>query len=225
MDSFKSYLKNTLKNKPTTVSSTLKNFKKYLHKANKANIKTDLKFDDIKVKPMVGDFVFLLPNELKKLHNFYGSEFINGTWKHILQRYLFSCFTGLRIGDIENITEDNFVDDNLVYTALKTGKLTRQKLNKTALDLIQLPQVFEGTYSREHINRELKNIAKVCGIKKRLYYHSSRHTFATNFLIQGGQIQNLQKLLNHSKIDTTMVYIHVVENFMNEDLKLMDQII
>ena len=225
LDSFKSYLKNTLKNKPTTVSSTLKNFKKYLHKANKANIKTDLKFDDIKVKPMVGDFVFLLPNELKKLHNFYGSEFINGTWKHILQRYLFSCFTGLRIGDIENITEDNFVDDNLVYTALKTGKLTRQKLNKTALDLIQLPQVFEGTYSREHINRELKNIAKVCGIKKRLYYHSSRHTFATNFLIQGGQIQNLQKLLNHSKIDTTMVYIHVVENFMNEDLKLMDQII
>ena len=225
LENFKSYLKNTLKNKPSTVESTLKNFKKFLHKANSANIKTDLKFNDIKVKSMVGDFVFLLPNELKKIHDFYGSPFINGTWRAVLQRYLFSCFTGLRIGDIEKITEDNFLDDFLVYTAQKTGKITRQKLNKTALNLIEMPQVFEGSYSREYINRELKHIAKVCGIKKRLHFHSSRHTFATNFLIQGGQIQNLQKLLNHSKIETTMIYTHVVDSLMNDELKLMDGIL
>ena len=225
LERFKSYLKNTLKNKPTTVESTIKNFKKFLHKANTANIKTELKFSDIQVKSMVGDFVFLLPDEVKKLHDFYGSPFINGTWKHILQRYLFSCFTGLRIGDIEKITEDNFLEDYLVYTAQKTGKITRQKLNQTALNLIEMPQVFEGAYTREHINRELKNIAKVCGIKKRLHYHSSRHTFATNFLIQGGQIQNLQQLLNHSSIETTMIYTHVVESLMNDDLRLMDGIL
>ena len=225
LDTFKGYLKSTLKNKPSTVEGTIKNFKKYLHQANKASIKTDLKFNDIKVKPMVGDYVFLLPDELKKLHDFYVSPFINGTWKDILQRYLFSCFTGLRISDIEKISEDNFLDDHLVYTAQKTGKITRQKLNQTALNLIDLPQVFNGSYSREHINRELKNIAKVCGIRKRISYHSSRHTFATNFLIQGGQIQNLQKLLNHSKIETTMIYTHVVDSLMNDELKLMDDIV
>ena len=37
LDRFKSYLKNTLKNKPTTVESTIKNFKKFLHKANTAS--------------------------------------------------------------------------------------------------------------------------------------------------------------------------------------------
>lgn len=174
---------------------------------------------------MKGDFTFLLPAEVKRLHEFYGSPFINSTWKNILQRYLFSCFTGLRISDLEGLEPDNFFEDTIVFTSQKTSKLQRIKLNETAKDLIQLPKIFNENYTREYINRELKEIAKACGIKKRLYFHSSRHTFATNYLISGGQLQNLQKLLGHSKIETTMVYAHVVDSLMDKEVGYLDGIV
>ena len=219
---FRVYLKNTLKNKPTTIESTLKNFKKYLHAANSKGIRTELHYTQISIGSMTGDFTFLLPVEIKRLLTYYHNEFINEAWKAIQQRYLFSCYTGLRISDIELITEDNFVENTLVFTANKTGKLQKIKLNSTAKSLINLPEVFKGNFTREHINRELKHIAKACGINKRLSFHSSRHTFATNYLIAGGQIQNLQKLLGHSKIETTMVYAHTVESLQNKEIELMD---
>ncbi|MFI1770978.1 tyrosine-type recombinase/integrase [Thalassobellus citreus] len=225
LQKFKMYLKNNLKNKPATIQSTIKNFKKYLHIANKSGIKTTLHYSDITVKSMKGDFTFLLPKELKALHLFYNSPFINATWKNILQRYLFCCFTGLRIGDIEKLTEDNFIENTIVFTSGKTDKFQRIKLNETAKALISFPHIFDNNYTREYINRELKEIAKSCGIKKRLYFHSSRHTFATNYLIKGGQIQNLQKALGHSKIETTMVYAHVVDSLMNEEIGNLDDIV
>lgn len=212
-------------NKGPTIEGTLKNFKKYLHLAETKGIKTELKYDDIKIGSMKGNFTFLLPKELKALYEFYNSPFINNSWKDILQRYLFSCFTGLRISDIETITQDNFIDNHLVWQAKKNEKLQRIVLNATAKNLFELPYIFNGVYTREHINRELKAIAKACNIKKRLYFHSARHTFGTNYLIAGGNIRNLQKILGHSKIETTEIYAHVVDELMNKEINLMDDLI
>ncbi|MFC0605875.1 tyrosine-type recombinase/integrase [Winogradskyella pulchriflava] len=212
-------------NKKPTIEGTLKNFKKFLRAANDKNISTKIKYTQIKVGSMKGDFTFLLPEEVKALYDFYNSPFINSTWKNILQRYLFSCFTGLRIGDIEIISEENFIDEYLVWQSNKGGKFNKIKINATAKSLINFPHIFNGQYTREHINRELKLIAKACGIKKRLYYHSSRHTFGTNYLIAGGSLVNLKKALGHSKIETTMVYAHAVESIMNTEIELMDGII
>lgn len=212
-------------NQPATIEGSIKNFKKYLHAANIKGIKTHLSYTDVKVKRMKGNITFLLPDEVNKLHQFYMSPFINPTWKHILQRYLFSCFTGLRISDIERITEANFVGNHLVWQAFKGEKINQILLNKTAKELVSFPDIFKGNYTRQYINRELKEIAKVCGIKKRLYYHSSRHTFGTNYILAGGSIKNLQKAMAHSSIETTMIYAHAVEAVMNTEIGLMDQLI
>jgi integrase/recombinase XerD len=222
---FRSYLKHTLDNKSATIEGTMKNFKKYYNAANEAGLKLKMKPNKIKIGDMKGDFTFLTPEEVKTLHTFYRQPYINTTWCNILKRYLFSCFTGLRIGDIETINEDNFFDDNLVFNASKGGKITRLKLNDTAKSLIKLPHVFDGDYTRQYINRELKLIAKACNIKKRLYFHSSRHTFATNYLMCGGNVEELQELLNHSDIKTTMVYVHVVKKMKDRGIDRMDSII
>lgn len=225
LNNFKHWLKTHEKNKPATVQIAVKNFKKYLKMANDKKIRTPLHYTDVKVQKVEGEITFLLPAEVKALHQYYNSAFISPTWKSILQRYLFSCFTGLRISDIKAIKEENFIDDVLVFNSFKSEKLQRIKLNKTAIALVEFPQVFNGKFSEQVINRELKKIATACNIKKRLYYHSSRHTFATNYLIAGGQIQNLQKLLGHSKVDTTMIYSHVVESLMNKEVGLLDGIL
>lgn len=48
-------------------------------------------------------------------------------------------------------------------------------------------------------------ITKPCG------FHSLRHSFATHFLEIGGGIFQLQKLMGHKQLRTTMVYIHLQE--------------
>ena len=222
---FRQWLKKTMKNAPATVEIATKNFKKYLHIANENGIKTELSYSSIKVKDVRGEITFLTPEEVKKLYAYYCEADIYPTWKNVLQRYLFSCFTGLRISDIEQLTEANFIDNILVFTAQKTGKLQRIKLNKTALSLIEMPHIFVSDYAQQTINEELKLIAKAKNIKKRLYFHSARHTFATNYLLAGGQVQNLQKLLGHSDISTTMKYVHVVDSLMNKEIGMLDDIV
>ncbi|QQV89955.1 integrase [Cellulophaga phage Ingeline_1] len=221
----RSHCRKVLKNKEATIESTMKNFKKYLHFANKNGINTPLLFSDISVKKMIGQRLFLMPEELKLMYDYCNSPFINNTHHKILKRYLFSCFTGIRLSDSETIKNENFIGGYLAFTMVKTNKFIRIKLNKTALSLIELPDVFDDNFSRKHINEELKVIAATLGINKRLYFHSSRHTFATNFLISGGNVVNLKKLLGHSNIDETMNYVHIVESITDTQIEYLDSIV
>lgn len=45
-------------------------------------------------------------------------------------------------------------------------------------------------------------------------WHALRHTFASHFIMRGGNILTLQKLLGHAKIDHTLVYAHLAPDFM-----------
>ena len=60
------------------------------------------------------------------------------------------------------------------------------------------------------MNKALKEIANICSIKKKVHFHVARHSFATNFLRKGGKIEDLQVIMDHSDIQTTMVYVHIV---------------
>ena len=139
--------------------------------------------------------------------------------------FLFSCFTGLRISDVTNLTNDNIIENTLAFTAVKTSKFQRISLNDSAKKYLDPKLIFKSAYTGEYINRELKNIAKICGIRKVITYHVARHTFATNFLICGGRVENLQKILGHSKITDTMIYVHIVESITDIQIHNMDEIL
>ena len=76
--------------------------------------------------------------------------------------------------------------------------------------------------SNQKVNAYLKEIAVGCKIKKTLTFHLARHTFATTFLISGGKVEVLQKLLSHSRIDTTMIYVHITRDVERKQLQLLD---
>jgi site-specific recombinase XerD len=221
----KAHFKKIDKNTDATIGSLVKSFKKYLHIANKRGIVTPLMFDDIHNKTFVGSRTFLDAAELDRLNKYFNSEFLNDTHKNVLSRFLFSCFTGLRISDIQKITRENIIGDVLVFSAEKTNKLQRIQLNKTALSFLNKKSLFSGTYTPEYINRELKEIAKIVGIRKKVTFHVARHTFATNFLIYGGRVEVLQKLLGHSKITETMIYVHIVESISDDQIHQMDEML
>jgi integrase/recombinase XerD len=219
------YFEKKEKNLPHTLQTVAKNFKKYLHIANKKGIITSLNYTDIKTPRCISNRTFLDAIEIKKLNDYYTSGFINESLKAILGRFLFSCFTGLRISDNKAISKDNIVGDVLIFFAQKTGKIQRIQLNQSALSFVGDNTIFTGDYSEAYINRELKVIAKTCGITKHISFHVARHSFATNFLICGGRVEVLQKLLGHSKIEQTMDYVHIVESITNMQIHNMDDIL
>lgn len=219
------HFKTVEKNSPHTLQTLAKNFKKYLHIANNRGIKTPMNYKEIKTPKCISNRTFLEGHEIIKLNQYYNSDFINENLKNILARFLFSCFTGLRISDILKLSPLNIIGDVLVFTANKTGKLQQIRLNDSAKKYIDPTFIFKGNYTEQHINRELKYIMKTCGINKNVSFHVARHTFATNFLICGGSVEVLQLLLAHSNIRETMDYVHIVRNVTNEQINKMDSIL
>lgn len=225
IEDMKAYFKNKKKNTDNTISSLIKSFKKYLKIANKRGIITQIDSTEIRNKQFRGMRTFLEPKEIRKLYKYWNSEFCNATHKAVMARFLFSCFTGLRISDIQSLTPDNIISDYIVFSAVKTNKIQRIPLNESALKFIDRKHIFYGSISPEYINRELKDISKICGISKVISFHVARHTFATNFLLSGGRVEILQQLLGHSKITETMIYVGIVDSITNIQIHNMDEIL
>jgi site-specific recombinase XerD len=209
--------------KQNTVHKVIRTIKVYLHEAERKEIKFKNPFDNYKVKSTAPLKPTLSFDEVKALFTYYHSKDTPANHTKVLRYFLFSCTTGVRISDIDKLEWNHLHDTTLIFVPFKTRKLNRS-ITVPLLD-IHLALIPEKTgkylfdcFAMQVTNRRLKEIAKACKIKKHLTYHVSRHTFATEFMSRGGQLDTLQQLLGHSMITTTMQYVKVNDTRKREEM-------
>lgn len=88
--------------------------------------------------------------------------------------------------------------------------------------------LFEGLGGNRYGTRTLGHIVKHAAFKARIGKnvtpHTLRHSFATHLLESGIALPVIQKLLGHSSIKTTMIYLHVSEALIDRIDSPLDQI-
>lgn len=60
------------------------------------------------------------------------------------------------------------------------------------------------------------------GVLKKVTAHVFRHSFATQYLQNGGVITDLQNLLGHTTIETTMIYTHCLPKLASRIVSPLD---
>ena len=77
--------------------------------------------------------------------------------------------------------------------------------------------------SRNSVESLVKKYAELVWIPEKVTPHTLRHSFATTLLRRGADIRSVQALLGHSSIQTTQIYTHVDDKYLQKIHNLLDQ--
>jgi site-specific recombinase XerD len=219
------------KKKTNTVSGYHKDIKKYLGRAVEQEFIEKNPYQNFSFHYVDGDREVLTQTELKQLYKLFLKNSIPTQEQEVLRRFLFSCFTGLRISDTSKIESKMIINGVLTFIPHKgrqKGRLLKIPLPAVAISLLQNQEgLLFDNFSHQYINEQLKFIAARADICKRLSYHVARDTFGTIFIEMGGDVKSLKDIMGHSSIKTTMIYLKMSDTrkqmLMNNFDKFMIQ--
>ncbi|WP_234733218.1 tyrosine-type recombinase/integrase [Tellurirhabdus bombi] len=228
LENYKAWLKTNKDNIPTTVNSALRRIRTYVYRALDDGKKFANPFPRVKIASDESMPEALTDDQLMGLLAIYNDKSTPDNWKMVLTHFLFSCFTGLRIGDARTVTHENIKGEWLILMPKKTKryhKVVRIPLHPMALTLVKtsLGKLFD-TYSEQYTNRLLKKVTKYASIDFKVTTHTARHTFGTLFIELGGDVVTLKDYMGHSKIETTMKYVHLSEKRKKEKIRVFDKL-
>ncbi len=145
--------------------------------------------------------------------------------------------TGLRLDELRHLKIDA-IDSKRNVTHVRGGKGKKDRItllpDLLLQDLRSYYRIFRPSsylfyrsdkkvmVSRDFIMHAYSKAKKKAGIRKPGGIHTLRHCFATHLLEDGVDIRTVQRLLGHSDISSTMVYLHVTNRIINQTVSPLD---
>lgn len=152
--------------------------------------------------------------------------------------FLFSYYTaGINFTDIASLRYSDVVGGRISYARNKTQKLLSFQLMPKAVSIIEKysrsehssddyifpildrrihitpQQIFNRTHKTlRKVNRELKVLGEMIGLRVPLTTYVARHTYATVLKRSGVNIAIISESLGHSDLSTTQIYLDSFEN-------------
>lgn len=219
-ENYKIYLlENKNKTKKTSLQTYSRAIKTFLNWVNNKGL-----FDNdigklTLIKAEIPNIVPLSDAEIQILLNCFDNSYLGIRNKLII---LLMVDSGLRRGEIVSLETANINLTN--KTMLVFGKGNKERIvpfgeeTKRYMNMYcsmtnpAEEKFFQKANSEPITNNTIKmffqDLKKESGIK-RLYPHLLRHTFATNYILYGGDVEELRILLGHTSIIMTQKYVHL----------------
>ncbi|MDA3883822.1 MAG: site-specific integrase [Bacteroidales bacterium] len=239
LENYRNILIEKLGNKLNTIYGNLSMIRKYVTLAYKKTIIKTNPFHNFPLEKEDGKKEHLTLEELDILHKYYneklfldvtahddrGKTYLTGLkYQETLQHILISCYTGLRLADLQALRYKHIENGMIIMPMGKSRKNKEKTLRipittrlKAVLDLNEGmkpdDKVYQGfVRNSSEINPMLRHIMKEIGINKYLTFHSTRHTFAVSALTLGMSIETVSDIMGHNDLKTTQIYAKVVDD-------------
>lgn len=213
----------------------IKNFRKVIRIAIGNDwIKRD-PFFGLRFKAEEVNVDFLSNDELKRIRQ---KKITIPRLERIRDIFVFCCFTGLAFVDVSQLTAEDLIKDaqgNMWIRKMrqKTKEMCNIPLLSVAKEILEKYKDFASTNakglllpvsSNQKTNAYLKEIADICGIKKKLTTHVARHTAATVvFLANRVSMENVAKILGHANLNMTRHYAKVLDQSILNDMENVER--
>lgn len=224
-----------------TIAKQLSTLKTFLGYAKRQGIKVNEGYKDFSIKKDKLEVIALTQNELDLLFNYNLS--LNKRLDQVRDVFCFSCVTGFRFSDLQQLKREHIKDMEIRLTIKKTKEPSIVPLNKYSKAILEkyrdlaspLPMI-----SNQKFNKYVKELCKLAEIddpieiirykgatKQSTIYrkhdlisaHTGRKTFATLSLEKGIPAETVMKITGHADYKSFQRYIKVTEERKRNEMQ------
>lgn len=179
------------------------------HESNPISAIRQIKTDQTELQFLSLDQVKLLLSECQKSTN-----------SHCYPVALLCLATGARWDEVESLTRQAVYGGKVHYHKTKNGQ-SRAVPIKVEVEQLILESGLPSGRLFMSCRAAFRSAYERCGFDTpRQLTHILRHTFASHFMMAGGDILTLQRILGHSSIQVTMRYAHLSPSHLQAALTL-----
>lgn len=230
---YAAHLRDNYHNAPNTVAKNMGIIRIYVNSAIREGLLNNNPFEGYRMPQAEPAVVFLTEEELNTLSALYRRKILDDEEQTVLRFFLFMTFTAMHISDARALHIEQVFGNEIHYKRKKTGTQVDMPLSTSAAKLVDYYQggrhrgpLIQGLPSDQGFNRILKRICRRAGITKNVSAKTGRHTFATLYYKKNaGDVGTLSKLLGHTKINTTMIYAHIMKDSRIAGVSAFDDIL
>lgn len=132
----------------------------------------------------------------------------------------FALSTGARWDEAAQMQRSRILKYKAVFTDTKSGKNRTVPISVTLHDEIVKNRRSGKIFPNVSYKVFRNTLKRLFDLPAGQATHVLRHTFASHFMMNGGNILTLQKILGHASINQTMVYAHLTPDYLNDAVTL-----